>query len=512
MNKVKNNFFEEINNSKPLFVLEMANNHMGDVNHGLKIIREFAKVTKKYNFKFAFKFQFRDIDSFIHPDYKKRTDIKYVKRFLETNLPEESFIKLKNELKKYNYISICTPFDEKSVEKIEKLNFDIIKIGSCSFTDWPLLEIIVKTNKSIIISTAGAELKDIDNVVSFLQHRNKNFALMHCVGEYPTKENSLLLNQIDLFKDRYKNIPIGFSTHEEPDNFIPVQIAISKGAEIFERHVAIKSDKYEINAYSSTPEQIDEWLKAADKAIKINGVFNRRAPHSEKEMADLRQFKRGIFAKIDIKKGELITKDNVFYAFPNTDKQLLANDMSKYNLFYATKDIKKNEPVINIKLTKEREKIYSIVTAVGKIIKESNVIIPDKVDLEISHHYGIEKFDKYGLTMITVVNRDYCKKLLIMLPGQFHPIQYHKKKEETFHFLFGEFNVILNKKNLKYKPGNVLTVKPGVKHSFSTKTGGILEEISSTHFINDSFYEDKKITNNKNRKTIITYWRDTSLF
>lgn len=507
MNKVKNNFFGEINNSKPLFVLEMANNHMGDVNHGLKIIREFAKVTKKYNFKFAFKFQFRDMDSFIHPDYKKRTDIKYVKRFLETNLSEEKFKKLKNELKKYNYISICTPFDEKSVEKIEKLNFDVMKIASCSFTDWPLLERIVKTNKPIIASTAGADLVDIDNVVNFLQHRNKDFALMHCIGEYPTKENSLQLNQIDLFKNRYKNITIGFSTHEEPDNFLPVQIAISKGAKIFERHVAMKSEKYEINAYSSTPPQIDKWLESADRAIKICGVFNKRASHSEKEMADLRQFKRGVFAKSDIKREDLLTSENIFYAFPNTDKQLLANDISKYNLFYATKNINKNDPVINVKLNKEREKIYSIVTSIGKIIKNSGVIIPDQVDLEISHHYGIEKFNKIGLTMITVVNRDYCKKLLIMLSGQFHPVQYHKKKEETFHFLYGEFDVILDKKKFKCKPGDVITVEPGIKHSFSTKTGGILEEISSTHFINDSFYVDKKITNNKNRKTFVTFWK-----
>ena len=188
MNKIKNNFFEEISSSKPLFILEMANNHMGDVNHGLKIIREFAKVTKKYNFRFAFKFQFRDMNSFIHPDYKKRTDIKYVKRFLETNLSEEDFKKLKNELKKHHFISICTPFDEKSVDKIEELDFDIIKIASCSFTDWPLLERIVKTSKPIIASTAGTELIDIDNVVNFLQNRNKNFALMHCVGEYPTKK------------------------------------------------------------------------------------------------------------------------------------------------------------------------------------------------------------------------------------------------------------------------------------------------------------------------------------
>ena len=41
---------------KPLFILEMANNHMGSLEHGIRMIREFAEVKKKYDFRFAFKF------------------------------------------------------------------------------------------------------------------------------------------------------------------------------------------------------------------------------------------------------------------------------------------------------------------------------------------------------------------------------------------------------------------------------------------------------------------------
>ena len=52
------------------------------------------------------------------------------------------------------------------------------------------------------------------------------------------------------------NIPIGFSTHEEPDNYDSVKIAAAKGAKVFERHIGIKTEKYDINAYSSLPEQI----------------------------------------------------------------------------------------------------------------------------------------------------------------------------------------------------------------------------------------------------------------
>jgi sialic acid synthase SpsE len=210
--KVKNDIFHN------LFIFEMANNHMGSLNHGLRMVHEFAEVKKKYDYNFAFKFQFRDIDTFIHPNYKDRMDLKYVKRFAETKLSVKEFEILKSELGKNGFISICTGFDEKSIDLIEKMDFDIIKIGSCSFTDWPLLERIALTDKPIIASIGGSSLNNTDNVVSFFQHRNKQLAIMHCVGEYPTKADHLQLNQIDLLIKRYPDITVGYSTHEDPNN------------------------------------------------------------------------------------------------------------------------------------------------------------------------------------------------------------------------------------------------------------------------------------------------------
>jgi sialic acid synthase SpsE/mannose-6-phosphate isomerase-like protein (cupin superfamily) len=501
--KMKANLF-----TKALFVLDMANNHQGSVKHGLKIIREFHKITKKFPFSFAFKFQYRDINTFIHPDYKKRMDVKYVRRFAETHLNPKQFLILKKETQKLGFITICTPFDEKSVDLIEKQNFSAIKIGSCSFTDWPLLERIVKTDKPIIASTGGASLEDIDKVVSFFQHRNKDFALMHCIGEYPTKEENLQLNQITFLKNRYPGVIVGFSTHEEPDNFLPVQLSIAKGAQIFERHIGLNTEKYKLNDYSSSPEQIEGWLKAAKRAFKVSGVASKKAVHSKEELADIRQFRRGVFAKENIKKGELIEREKIFFAFPNQPGQLVANDISKYKYYYALKNIKKNEPIINVKKIDNREKVLSIVKRVDKFLAESRVVLPEKGDLEISHHYGIDKFAKYGICMLTCVNRGYCKKYLIIFPGQIHPVQYHKKKEETFYVLFGKFIVTLDGKKNIFMPGDVVTIAPGVKHGFKTVNGGIMEEISSTHYPEDSFYLDKKIMNNQNRKTFVTYWRN----
>jgi sialic acid synthase SpsE/quercetin dioxygenase-like cupin family protein len=483
---------------------------MGSLSHGLRIINEFAFIKKEFEneFNFAFKFQFRHLDTFIHPDFRERMDLKYIKRFSETRLSEDDFRILKKELAKFNFFSICTAFDEKSVDLIEDMDFDVIKIASCSLTDWPLLERIVVSDKPIIASTAGSDLNSIDNVVSFFQHRNKHLSLMHCVGEYPTTPENLQLNQIDLLQKRYAEINIGFSTHEDPYNLDSIKIVIAKGVRIYEKHVAVVTDEFAKNEYSATPEQILKWLLSARETFAMCGISDKRASFSEKELADLRQFKRGIFAIKNIKKGEIIDLSKSFLAFPNNPKQLLANDMSKYTQFMAKNDIGINEPIFenNIEKVEEREKIYEIVQKVKDILLKGRIIFPGKAELEISHHYGVEKFYEFGTTMITVVNRDYCKKLIILLPGQKHPEQYHAKKEETFMILYGSIHVTLDGQTQICKPGDIVIVKPGVKHAFRTEEGTVFEEISSTHFVDDSFYTDEKIQNFKKRKTILSYW------
>jgi quercetin dioxygenase-like cupin family protein len=182
--------------------------------------------------------------------------------------------------------------------------------------------------------------------------------------------------------------------------------------------------------------------------------------------------------------------------------------MSKYTEFVAASEYKTNAPVIfdMTRTTKLREKVYDIVQDVKSLFKEGNVVIPGKAELELSHHYGIDKFREFGITMITVVNREYCKKLIAVLPDQFHPEQYHEKKEETFLILFGELELTLNGKTSLLHTGDIVTVKPQVRHAFTTTTGAIIEEISSTHYTNDSFYTDESITQNKNRKTVLQYW------
>ena len=154
-------------------ILELANNHNGSVDHACKIFEQFSGLISDFpEFKFSFKLQYRDLDSFIRPDMKGRTDIKHIKRFEETRLSEHNYRQMVSKIKEFGFISMCTPFDEKSVDTILHHKFDILKIASCSFSDWPLLEKSASSGLPIIASTAGATLETIDQVILFFKNRD----------------------------------------------------------------------------------------------------------------------------------------------------------------------------------------------------------------------------------------------------------------------------------------------------------------------------------------------------
>jgi sialic acid synthase SpsE/mannose-6-phosphate isomerase-like protein (cupin superfamily) len=495
------------NETQPLFVLEMANNHMGDVAHGIKLIEAFADVCRQFPFRFGFKMQYRDLDTYLHPD-ALGSDLHYVKRFNDTRLPPESRRKLVDTIKQNGFLPICTPFDNASVAKIVEDGFSVIKIASCSFGDWPLMEEIAATNLPIIASCAGALTDDIDAVVSFLDHRGKDFTLMHCVAEYPMSPEIAQLNQIDYLQQRYSGLSVGFSTHEPPDDANLVRMAIAKGCRVFEKHVSLPTDEYSANAYSATPPQVQNWLTNAQEAFAYCGVSGQRADPTDAERDSLFSLRRGIFLNKDLAAGSEVSTEDVYMAFPTQPGQITANDWSKYRNYTLTADASKDGPLDKQNSTSKdiRSEVWKIVQAVKEALTNGNIVVPGKADLEISHHYGIENFYGTGITMITVVNRDYCKKLIVVLPGQKHPEQYHKRKEETFMVLEGSLSLVLDGTQQLCEVGDVVTVKPGVRHAFSSADGAVIEELSSTHYSDDSFYTDESINHLKNRKTLLTYW------
>ena len=495
---------------KNLIIFDLANNHQGNLDHGKLIIDTFSNKSKNYDFNFGIKFQFRNLDTFIHKNHKNKTDINHINRFQGTRLEFEEYRVLKNTVKKNNLYAICTPFDEVSVKIIKDMEFDILKIASCSANDWPLLEEAASSGMPIVCSTGGLKLSEVDDLYSFFKHKGVDFAFMHCVSIYPTDLKDLQLNQIDFMKKRYPDIVVGWSTHENQDETVPVQMAYAKGARMFERHIGIATNKIILNKYSSTPDQIKVWLESLNLAKIISGSEGQRHEIRDIEKDSLQSLKRGVYASKNLLKGDVLDEKIVYFAMPLLEGQLSSSDFK--NNIIIDSPIKKDEP-LNIKdLTLPKPKLDFIFKKANHEVKamlnEAKIFLNTEFKIEYSHHDGIEEFRKTGAVLIDIVNRDYCKKIIIQLPGQNHPEHFHKRKEETFQVLYGILNLTIEGRKKTLYPGDTALVLPGTWHSFNTLNGCVFEEISTKHFNDDSFYKDKRINSMKRdeRKTIVNHW------
>ncbi|CAM2057430.1 Sialic acid synthase [Desulfovibrionales bacterium] len=491
-----------------LFVFDLANNHQGSLEQGLAIIEDLAEVVQKHDIRAALKFQFRNLATFIHPEYINKKDIPHIQRFMSTAIDRAGYEQFIVAARKSGLLTMCTPFDEESVDLIMDMNIDIIKVASCSAKDWPLLKKIADTNQPIVASTGGLSMNEIDRLVSFFEYRRVYFSLMHCIPIYPTPNVKLNLNQITLLTNRFPKVTVGFSTHEAPDNYNAIRVAYAKGARIFERHVGLERGPHKLNKYSSSPEKIDKWLTAWNETVEACGG-TERTPASFDEIESLRSLMRGVYAKRPIAKGQNIDRDSVFFAMPLQPNQLASGEWEQS--FTADKDYATNAPLSAILTTLEvpaEEQIYRIMLQIKGMLNQARLFIGKDSRVEISHHYGLDRFREFGAVIIDCINRSYCKKLIAMLPRQKHPYHYHAKKEETFQLLNGDINVIIDGQRHRLQPGDTLVVSPRQWHKFYTLDGAIVEEISTTHYNDDSFYEDERITRLSRvaRKTDISNW------
>ena len=171
-----------------------------------------------------------------------------------------------------------------------------------------------------------------------------------------------------------------------------------------------------------------------------------------------------------------------------------------------------NEPIfpddITLTTNTKNKVLKKSIHEVKAMLNKASIVLNSEFGIEFSHHYGVENFREVGALIIDCINRKYCKKLIVILSGQKHPSHYHKRKEETFQVLSGVFECIIDGHHRVMYPGETALVQPGVWHEFWSKDGCIIEEVSTTHYDNDSVYNDKKINDLSrcDRKTVVENW------
>lgn len=496
---------ELLTQNYPLIIADLANNHFGDKELAKEMIVELAEVQKKYNFTIVPKFQYRNLDTYIHDHYKGDTNHKYISRFESTRLEYSDFFDLTKFARSLGLFTAATPFDEYSSKKVFEHGHTFLKVASVSANDWHLLENCASQNLPMIVSLGGLTDYQIERVVSFLKHRKADFALMHCVALYPTNNNALNLEKIRVLREKFR-VPIGYSTHENPENILAGSLALAAGAQILERHFAKEKKEVKVNEYSSKKDIFENWLISLNESLIQLQDTNFYA-NLEQQKKTLLNLQRGIYASRDISPGEKLDNLNTYPAVPTLENQYTSSELTIRENLVTQTEITKDSPILKSLVFQEdkfsvKERILS---KTRELLLMAGLNLGPDIDVEISHHLGIDNFENVGAILITLLNREYAKKLVVMINNQSHPEHFHKLKEETFLVLSGKLQVILNGEIKTLISGDVLVIPRNSKHSMLALEDTVFEEISSTNFNDDSYYTEPENFVFK-RKTSISLW------
>ena len=294
----------------PFFVAEISANHNGSLLHAKKLI----KIAKKYGAD-AVKLQTYTPDTMTIKSNKSSFKIKgglwdgktLWDLYDQAQTPFEWHKELFNYAKKLKITCFSTPFDETSVDLLESLNCPFYKVASFEINHIPLIKKIAQTKKKIIISTGMANLKEIDLAYKTAKRNGaKEIILLYCVSNYPSKISDFNFNNIEILKKRY-NCKIGFSDHST-DNKI-VAAAIAAGAEIIEKHIALKGQKKGFDlAFSLKGKEIKDYVSTIkETSLMMGKKFFFRHKNEKKNF----KFRRSIYTIADIKKGERFSVKNI---------------------------------------------------------------------------------------------------------------------------------------------------------------------------------------------------------
>ena len=134
---------------------------------------------------------------------------------------------------------------------------------------------------------------------------------------------------------------------------------------------------------------------------------------NNEEISSINSLKRGVYSKINIKKGEKIRNEDIFFAMPYINGQV---ESGKWKDGIVSKiDIKPNEPILTDKVSMPEDNDYIIIKKaiheVKAMLSEAKIFLNSEFEVEYSHHYGIKNFRENGVIIINVINREYCKNI-----------------------------------------------------------------------------------------------------
>lgn len=303
---------KKIGDDCPTFIIaELSANHMGDFDIAVRTIEAIADAGAD-----AVKFQTFTPDTitidcdnaYFHIKQGTVWDGQILYELYEdASMPWDWQPKLKKLAEDLGLIVFSSPFDKTSVDFLEDVNVPAYKIASFEITDIPLIKYVASKGKPIIISTGIASLEDIRLAVKTCHDvGNYDISLLKCTSSYPAPLDEINLNTIPDIKERF-NVIVGLSDHT-----LGCEVSIAAvvlGANIIEKHFILDRNMGGPDSeFSMEPREFKEMV---DSIRNVEKALGKVCYGLSEKMKANREFSRSLFVVNDIKKGEIITEDNV---------------------------------------------------------------------------------------------------------------------------------------------------------------------------------------------------------
>jgi pseudaminic acid synthase len=200
-----------------------------------------------------------------------------------------------------------TPFDDSAVEFLEKMDVPAYKVASFELVDIPLIQKIARCNKPVIMSTGMATYDEIRDAVQAVRDEgNDQIALLKCTSAYPAPAAEINLRTIRHLQETL-GVPVGLSDHTL-GIAVPVA-AVAYGAYIIEKHFTLsRNTPGPDSVFSLEPSEFRMMVDSVREAEAAAGLITYDITTNEQAS---RVFRRSLFVVKDIRKGEVITRNNV---------------------------------------------------------------------------------------------------------------------------------------------------------------------------------------------------------
>ncbi len=327
-------------------IAEIGCNHCGDFELAKRMVHE-AKICGVDAVKFQ-TFRATELISRYAPkaDYQKVTtgnDENQLDMTRKLELPYGEFIKLRDYAISLGLDTFSTPFDMDSIDFLEKNGQSIWKIPSGEVTNLPFLERIAKLKvigKKIILSTGMCTIEEIRQAVNIIRDYEKpeNLIILHCNTDYPTPDIDVNLSAIDTLHKEFPNIAIGFSDHSV--GYVAAVGACMKDIVLIEKHFTLnKNFPGPDHKASATPDELKELCLNVRRIEIIAGEGGKKVTESERRNINIAR--KSIVARTAIKKGELLTEQNLTCKRPGNG----VSPMKWYNVLgtVAVRDFEEDE-------------------------------------------------------------------------------------------------------------------------------------------------------------------------